>query len=138
MGKHGKPTTTTGRRYLHSGRPWQVIAIDLVGPMPKTARANSWILVLYDHFTQWQDAIAIRDAIAPTVARTLDERVFSYFGLPETIHTDQGALFESDLLASLCSVANFTILSVFLRVFSSCDLRLRCCVLSMKFTIFIL
>ena len=104
MGKHGKPATTTGHRHLHSGRPWQVVVIDLVEPMPKTARGNSWILVLSDHFTRWQDAIAIRDATAPTVARTLDERVFSYFGLPETIHTDQGAQFESDLLASLCSM----------------------------------
>ena len=102
MGKHGKATTTTGRRRLHAGRPWQVVAVDLVGPMPRTPRGNSWILVLTDHFTRWQDAIAIRDATAPTVARTLDERVFSYFGLPETIHTDQGAQFESDLLANLC------------------------------------
>ena len=42
--------------------------------------------------------------MAPTVARTLDECVFSYFGLSESIHTDQGAQFESDLLASLCSI----------------------------------
>lgn len=41
LGKHGKPTTTTGRRRLHVGRPWQVVAIDLVGPMPKTPRGNS-------------------------------------------------------------------------------------------------
>ena len=104
MGKHGKPTTTTGCRHLHSGRPWQIVAVDLVGPMPKTARGNSRILVLSGHFTRWQDAIAIRDATASTVARTLDERVSSYFGLPDTIHTDQIAQFESELLGNLCSM----------------------------------
>ena len=88
LGKRGKPTTSTGRRRLHAGKPWQVIAVDLVGPMPKTSRGNSWILVLTDNFTRWQDGIAIRNATAPTVAKTLDKRVFSYFGLPETIHTN--------------------------------------------------
>ena len=104
LGKHGKSTTTSGRRSLNAGRSWQVVAVDLVGPTPKTSQGDSWILILTDHFTQWQDAIAIRDATAPTVACTLDERVFSYFGLPETIHTDQGAQLESDLLANLCEM----------------------------------
>ncbi len=60
------------------------------------------MLVLSDHFTRWQDALAIPDATAPTVARTLDERVFCYFGLPEQLHSDRGAQFESELLADLC------------------------------------
>ena len=58
--------------------------------------------MLTDHFTRWQDALAIKDATAPTVATALDERVFCYLGLPEGIHTDQGAQFESDLMAELC------------------------------------
>jgi len=72
---------------------WQVVAVDLVGPMPLTHRGNSWILVLTDHFTRWADALAIPDASAPTVARVLDQHVFCYFGLPEQIHSDQDAQF---------------------------------------------
>jgi len=86
--KHGCPTKTTGRRRLYADRPWQVVAVDLVGPMPTTDRGNTWILVLADHFTRWEDALAIPDASAPTVARILDQQVFCYFGLPEQIHTD--------------------------------------------------
>jgi hypothetical protein len=48
------------------------------------------------------------DATAPVVARALDDRVFSYFGLPEVIHTDQGAQFESDLMSSLCQLWKIT------------------------------
>ena len=48
--KHGKLLSTTGTRHLYSGRPWQWVAIDLVGPMPLTPRGNRWILVLSDHF----------------------------------------------------------------------------------------
>jgi len=43
--KHGRPTETAGRRRIHAGRPWQVVAVDLVGPMPTTVRGNNWILV---------------------------------------------------------------------------------------------
>ena len=102
--KHGGTKGPQGRQRLHAGRPWQKVAVDLVGPMPETARGNRWILVLVDHFTRWQDALAIPDATAPVVAAALDERVFCYMGLPEQIHTDQGAQFESQLMTELCQL----------------------------------
>ena len=59
---------------------------------------------MVDHFTRWQDALAISDATATVVATALDERVFCYMGLPEQIHTDQGAQFESQLMTELCQL----------------------------------
>lgn len=93
MVKVGGIQETHGRR-LYAGRPWQRIAIDLVGPMPITPLGNRWILVFTDHFTRWQDALPLPDTSAPTVATTLEERVFCYFDIPEIIHSDQGAQFE--------------------------------------------
>ena len=52
---------------------------------------------------RWQDAIAIPDATAPTVATVLEESVFCYFGLPEQIHSDLGRQFKSQSMAELCS-----------------------------------
>ena len=102
--KHGGAKAAQGKQRLYAGRPWQKVAVDLVGPMPETTKGNSWILVLVDHFTRWQDALAIPDATAPVVAAILDERVFCYLGLPEQIHTDQGAQFESQLMTELCQL----------------------------------
>ena len=68
--------------------------------MPRTQRGNQWILVLSDHFTRWQDAILLVNATTPTVATSLDERVFCYFGLPKQIHSDLGR----QLMAELCSL----------------------------------
>ena len=104
VAKPGGTHAAKSRQRLYAGRPWQKLAVDLVGPFPMTARGNRWILVLTDHFTRWQDAIALPDATAPTVASTLDERVFCYLGLPEQIHTDQGAQFESKLMEDLCQI----------------------------------
>jgi len=60
--------------------------------------------VLTDHFNRWADALAIPDASAPTVARARDQHVFCYFRLPEQIHTDQGAQFQSQLMGDLCRI----------------------------------
>jgi len=79
--KHGCFTETAGRHRLHAGRLWQIVAVNLVGPMPTSVRGNNWILVLTDYFTWWADALAISDASAPTVARALDQNVFCYFGV---------------------------------------------------------
>ena len=104
LAKQSNIPSTKDRTHLHSGRPWQQVSIDLVGKMPKTARGNQWILVITDHFTHWQDGIAIPEATATVIADVLDTRVFSYFGLPERLHSDQGVQFESNLMSELCAM----------------------------------
>ena len=89
---------------LSVGRPWQQVAVDLVGPMPTTPSGNKWILVLTDHFTRWQNALPLQSATAPAIAQALDQRVFTYFGLPEVIHSDRGTQFESELFTELCAL----------------------------------
>lgn len=79
-----------------------MVSIDLVDLLTLMPRANKMILVVSDHFTRWKDAIAIPDSKAKTVINILDQRVFSYFGLPERILSDQGTQLESKLLKKLC------------------------------------
>ena len=90
VAKTGGTRAPTERQKLYAGRPWQKVAVDLVGPMPTTPRGSQWILVLTDHFTRWQDALAIPDATAPTVATILDERVLCYLGLSENFTRIRG------------------------------------------------
>ena len=58
---------------MYARHPWQKLAVDLVGPMPETRAGNKWILVITDHFTRWQKAIAVPNATAPVVAATLNQ-----------------------------------------------------------------
>jgi len=76
--------------------------------MPMSVRGNNWILVLTDHFMRWADALAIPDTSAPTVSRALDQQVLCYFGVPEQIHSDQGAQFQSQLISDLCKTWGLT------------------------------
>ena len=62
------------------------------------------VLVLSDNSTRWRDALPVQNGSAETMAEILKERVFCYLGVPEPIHTDQGAQFESRLMAELCTL----------------------------------
>lgn len=60
------------------------MAVDWVGPLTETWKINWWILVLSDHFTSWQYALAIPYATAPGLATTLDECMFLLPGIFKT------------------------------------------------------
>lgn len=81
--KRGGIRTIHNMQKMYAGRPWQKVAVDLIGPLPETESRNRWILVFTDHFTSWQDSLAIPDVTAPEVAATPDEQVFCYLRLPD-------------------------------------------------------
>lgn len=55
------------------------------------------MLVIQDYFTKWAEAIPIPDQTADRITRELIN-IFTRFGLPRILHSDQGANFESTLL----------------------------------------
>ena len=78
------------------GRPWQMIAVDVLKVPPSTCN-NKYLLVIQDYFTKWADAIPMPDQTAVRIVRELT-KVFSVMGLPQVLHSDQGANFESTIL----------------------------------------
>ena len=73
-----------------------------MGPLPETSQGNKHILVVVDHFTKWCEAFATPDQKASTVAPLLISRIFSRFGSPAVLHSDQGRNFESVLMHEIC------------------------------------
>lgn len=82
------------------GEPFRRIAMDMVGPLPRTAGGHRFILVVCDYATRYPEAFPLRDATAPRVAEKLLE-LFSRHGIPHEILTDQGTNFTSALLKEL-------------------------------------
>ena len=84
--------------------PFTFWAMDYMGPLAETARGNRHILVIGDHFTKWYEAFPTKDQKAQTVANILVSRLFSRFGPPQILHSDQGTNFESNLIKSICDL----------------------------------
>jgi hypothetical protein len=86
------------------GEPMERIAIDIMGPFPRSTRGNKYIMVVGDYFTRWLQAIPLKDQEAVTVADALIEKMISLFGVPLELHTDQGTNFESQLFKETCEL----------------------------------
>ncbi len=81
--------------------PFERIGMDLVGPLPKSARGHEHILVIVDYATRYPEAIPLRKATAKAIAQELF-LLSSRVGIPAEILTDQGTPFMSRLMADLC------------------------------------
>ena len=87
---------------LAVGAPMERVAVDIMGPFPRTDKGNRYVLAAMDYFTKWPEAYAIPDQEAETVADALVEGMFARFGAAEVIHSDQGRNFESAVFSAMC------------------------------------
>lgn len=82
----------------------QIVAVDIVGPLPITDRNNEYIIVLGDYYTKWKETFALPNHSAITVADKLITEVFCKLVYPEQFHTDQGREFEPQLFSCICDL----------------------------------
>lgn len=70
-------------------KPFTRIAMDLIGPLPKTKRGNRFILTICDYATRYPEAIPLLSSEAHRIAKELI-LLFTRVGVPEEVLTDQG------------------------------------------------
>lgn len=93
-----------GLGHMTVGAPLDRLSTDILGPLPETPRGNRYILRATDHFTNWVEIFPIPDQTATTTARILLNEVIGRYGCPESIHSDQGRNYESNIFHELCEL----------------------------------
>ncbi|KAL1021685.1 hypothetical protein UPYG_G00016520 [Umbra pygmaea] len=78
-------------------RPWQDLAIDLLGPLP----TNHYILVVVDYYSRYYEYDVLTSTTTEKIIDSL-ESIFSRHGLPVTCKSDNGPQFKSDLFREYC------------------------------------
>ncbi len=72
--------------------PFESVAIDLVGPLPKGKGGNRYLLTYVCLATRWPEAVPLRNITARSVVEGLWS-IFSRTSIPELILSDQGSQF---------------------------------------------
>ena len=81
--------------------PFDMVAIDAVGPLPVTNRGNRYVLVISDYLTRYVEAVAVENITAETTACVLFDEVILGQSARRVIFSDQGRNFTSKLVQEL-------------------------------------
>ena len=70
------------------GRTMQLVQVDIL-EVPLSRKGNRYLLVVEDAFTKWLECYPVPNQETETITEKLVE-LFSRFGIPEFLHSDQG------------------------------------------------
>ncbi|GFU88767.1 retrovirus-related Pol polyprotein from transposon 412 [Trichonephila clavipes] len=103
--RKGPKIRSRGKLHRYNvGAPFERIAFDILGPLPRTVSGNKYLLVVMDYFTKWPEVYPIPDQEAPTVAEAVVQHWISRYGVPLQLHSDQGRNFVSAVLKGVCEL----------------------------------
>lgn len=72
-------------------KPFQMISVDLMGPLPRSTKGYSFIFVVSDYFSKFVLTFPLRSANAAKICEHLENEVFLLFGVPKYIISDNGS-----------------------------------------------
>lgn len=85
------------------GNPFDHIVVDCVGPLPPSKSGNQFLLTIMCNVTRFPEAIPLTSITTKSIIRALSD-LFSLFGLPKVIQTDQGNNFKSGLFQKITQI----------------------------------
>ncbi|KAK3105801.1 hypothetical protein FSP39_006028 [Pinctada imbricata] len=75
---------------LPSG-PWENLSMDFCGPLP----SSEYLLVIVDEYTRYP-VVEIVKSVSSNATIPIIDKVFSQFGIPKIVKTDNGSPFQSE------------------------------------------
>uniref|UniRef100_A0A672Y8M8 Gypsy retrotransposon integrase-like protein 1 n=1 Tax=Sphaeramia orbicularis TaxID=375764 RepID=A0A672Y8M8_9TELE len=104
LSKTPEPSARAPLGSIKTSAPLELVCIDFWSAEDRHNKSVD-VLVLTDHFTKLAHAFPCQDQTAKRVAKKLWDNFFCIYGFPQRIHSDQGANFESELIAELLKLS---------------------------------
>jgi hypothetical protein len=102
--KHKRFTPRAPLKPIVCSNVFDLISIDVAGPLETTKAGNRFIIVAVDNYSKFIEAIAVPDFTAETTANFIINKVVCKYGVMKAIHSDQGVNFESELVKEVCKL----------------------------------
>jgi len=87
-------------------KPFQQIAVDIVGPLPVCSNNDKYILSVMDRFSRYIKLFPISNVHAKTIAIILRQKYFLVYGVVDSILSDRGSQFTGSIFKILCDLLN--------------------------------
>ena len=85
-------------------RPGEHVAIDILGPLPKTGSGFQYILVITDRFSKMTKVFPLRGISAYQVAKAFCSEWVYHYGQPAYLLSDRGTQFTSQFFKNVCKI----------------------------------
>src|SRR5689334_16557174 len=89
-------------------RPFEKVACDIVGPLPKSSTGNKFLFTFTNYLTRWPEVFALEETSTETIAKVFVEQVICRHGAPEQFLTDNGSNFCSELMEQVNKLLQIT------------------------------
>lgn len=84
-----------------SNQPWQIIALDYIGPLPRTRGGKQYILVIVDLFSKWTQLHAFPSISVTSLKTVLQDHWFFRNSVPSILLSDNASTFLSKEFGAL-------------------------------------
>jgi Integrase core domain len=102
-----KQRRTRHLKHFSPSAPLEQVAIDILGPLPKTNRSHQYVLVVTDQYLKLTRAAPLRDVTAHEVAATFIDLWVASYGIPVFLLSDNGSQFTSKLLQRVAQIMGY-------------------------------
>jgi len=89
--------STAPMRLFPATEPFAALAIDLLGPLPRTLEEHEYILVICDRFTKVTRAVPLKDISSLDVVSAFLKTGVASYGIPDSVLSDNGPQFAAVL-----------------------------------------
>lgn len=80
---------------IHPSKPWEVVCIDFVGPLPRSVKGFRYFFIAQDKLTKWCEIKGMNTPTTTGAKNMLRSQVFSKFGWPKVVISNNGSQFTS-------------------------------------------
>lgn len=89
---------------IQANEPFDIIGMDLVGPLKSTKEGYLYVLTIQDLFSKWVEAFPIHSKNASDIAEIIVREIICRFGSPRQILSDCGKEFNNQVLKKICDL----------------------------------
>ena len=84
-------------------KPWVVVAVDVMGSLPRSRAGYQYILAFQDSLTKWVECVPLRVVTGKKIETSFREVIVNRWGVPQVLLTDNGTEFVNKTLQALAA-----------------------------------